>query len=335
MLTLRSRAKEAPWEHRDGTIAARRSDAWLLSAGWFFVALGSALRILEYVANRSLSIDESFLALNLIEKSPSELLHALDFNQAAPIGFLEGEKLAITIFGRDEYALRLLALLASLLAIVVFWRIARKVLRPPAATAAIAVFAMLDPLVYYSATAKQYAFDVAAAVLILALSLVLEDRPLRRVELLALTLIGAVLVWFSHASVFVLVGLGLLLGIRCIGDRDWRRTPALIAIVGVWAASFAVEFLLTRSNLVGIVRSIGAERGVLLTPSQGGSSWFERATDRLRYVVGFEDTASGDPILASLPSGVNRGLTVIILLIAGAGFVSLLRRRTRFALLIA
>lgn len=335
MLTARSRAKEALREHRDGTTAARDSDNWLLSAGWFFVALGAGLRILEYVANRSLSIDESFLALNLIEKSPSELLRALEFNQAAPVGFLEAEKLTITILGRDEYALRLLPLLASLFAIVVFYRLAQKLLRPLAATGAVAAFALLDPLVYYSTTVKQYAFDVAGAVVVLALALALEQRPLRRLDVLALTFFGSLLVWFSHASVFALGGLALLLGIRCIGDRDWRRAPALIALVGIWAASFAVEFLLTRSNLVGIVRSIGAERGVLLTPSPGGYSWFDRATDRLRYLVGFEDTASGDPILASFPSGVNRGLTVIILLVAGAGFISLVRQRTRFALLLA
>jgi hypothetical protein len=336
MLTARSRAKEALREHRDATMAAaRESESWLLYAGWFFVALGSALRIVQYGANRSLSIDESYLALNLIEKSPWELLRALDFNQAAPIGFLEAEKLTITILGRDEYALRLLPLLASLLAIVVFYRVTQKLLRPLAATAAVAAFALLDPLVYYSATVKQYTFDVAGAVVILALALVLERRPLRRLDLLALTFFGGFLVWFSHASVFALGGLALLLGINSIGARDWRRTAALLAMIAVWAASFAVEFLLSRSNLTGILGSFGAGQDAFLTPRQGGPSLFDRGTDRLRYLVGLEDTASGHPILASLPAGVNRGLTVLILLVAIAGFLSLVRRRTRFALALA
>jgi hypothetical protein len=316
-------------------MAAWDSEVWLLSAGWFFVVLGSALRILEYVANRSLSIDEAYLALNLIEKSPTELIRALEFNQAAPIGFLEAEKLTITIYGHDEYALRLLPLLASLLAIVVFCRVAQKLLRPFAATAAVAAFALLDPLVYYSATAKQYAFDVAGAVVILALALVLDCRPLRRFDLLALTLFGGILVWFSHASVFVLSGLGILLGIRLIGDRDWKRTPTLLAMISVWAASFTVEYLFSRSNLGGILGSFGAERGALLTPIQSDPSWFDRATDRLRYSVGLEDTASGQPILGSLTPGVNRALTVLLLLVATVGFLSLLRRRPRIALLLA
>src|SRR5215216_5286159 len=103
---------------------------WLLRGGWFIVGIGSALRILQYAANRSLSIDESFLALNLISKSPRELLQSLAFNQAAPLGFLEAEKLTLTIFGRSEYALRLLPLLASLVALVAFYGLAQRVLPP-------------------------------------------------------------------------------------------------------------------------------------------------------------------------------------------------------------
>jgi hypothetical protein len=336
MVTASSHTQEALRKDRQGALG-RNSELWFLYAGCFLVALGSGLRILAYAANRSLSIDESYLALNLIERSPFELVGALDFNQAAPVGFLEAEKLMITILGREEYALRLLPLVASLLAIVLFLRVAQKVLRPVAAMVAVGVFALLDPLVYYSATAKQYAFDVLAAVTILTLALVLGERPLRRRDILALTLLGGLLVWFSHASVFLLGGVALLLGIRCIGDRDWRRTSALFAMVGVWAASFAVEYLLTRSNLTGIVGSFGADggAGALLTPGQPGPSVFERTTDRLQYLVGLEDTASGDPVLASLPSNVTRSLTVLILLVAGVGFISLLRERPRLALLFA
>jgi hypothetical protein len=62
---------------------------------------------------------------------------------------------------------------------------------------------------------------------------------------------------------------------------------------------------------------------------------FDRVTDRLRYLVGLEDTASGQPILGSLPGPVNRGLVVLIAAVAIVGFVSLFRRRTRVALVLA
>src|SRR5215204_1783919 len=159
MVTTRSQAAALRGDREEAT-AARNRELWLLYAGWFFVALGSTLRIFAYVVNPSLSIDESYLALNLVERSPSELVGALDFNQAAPVGFLEAEKLIIAFFGSDEYALRFLPLLLSLVAIVLFCGVAQRVLRPSAALVAVAIFALLDPLVYYAATAKQYAFDV-------------------------------------------------------------------------------------------------------------------------------------------------------------------------------
>src|SRR5436309_4524126 len=95
------RLGEAPAQKAALGGAAARYHVALVGAGWVLVGLGCALRILQYAANRSLAIDESYLALNLIEKSPQQLLHALDFNQAAPLGFLEAQKLAVTAFGRS------------------------------------------------------------------------------------------------------------------------------------------------------------------------------------------------------------------------------------------
>lgn len=334
MLTARSRTNEALGLHHRN-IAARASPSWVDPLAWFFLALGAAVRILAYLGNPSLSIDESYLALNLIQKSPADLVRTLDFNQAAPIGFLEAEKLVITILGRSEYALRLLPLIASLVALFAFYLIARNLLRPLGAIVAVAAFALLDPLIYYSTTAKQYALDVFAAVIILAVGLVLEHRPVRNIDLLGLSVLGALLVWFSHASVFALASLAALLAVCCISDRDWKRMPLLVATVGIWTASFLFEFLLTRTNLAGIISSIEPESGTLLTPAEGSASWLDRTADHVRYLVGLEDTATGDPVLASLPTGINRGLTMLILLVAGVGLVSLFRRRPRFALLMA
>src|ERR687898_2404863 len=83
----------------------RRGEALLAYLSYAIVAFGMALRFTQYLTNRSLSIDEAFLALNVIQKSPRALLGELNFSQAAPLGFLEAEKLAIAILGRSEYAL--------------------------------------------------------------------------------------------------------------------------------------------------------------------------------------------------------------------------------------
>ena len=44
---------------------------------WGLLAVGCALRLAQYLANRSVSLDESYLALNLIERSIGTLKTAL------------------------------------------------------------------------------------------------------------------------------------------------------------------------------------------------------------------------------------------------------------------
>ncbi len=199
-----------------------RRDALLSYTSYAMVAIGAALRLTQYLTNRSLSFDEALLALNIIQKSPRALLGELSFDQAAPLGFLEAEKLATAIFGRSEYALRLFPLLVSLLSLVAFYWAARKLLNGIAVPLALAAFALLEPLIYYSATAKQYAIDVAVAVLLFGIGAALRSSRLDTAALMMLTATGAVAVWFSHASVFVLAPLGLLLAYQAFrgGDRN-------------------------------------------------------------------------------------------------------------------
>jgi hypothetical protein len=313
--------------------SAEKSRRALAGAGWAIVALGCALRILQYAANRSLSIDESSLALNVIEKSPQRLLHALDFNQAAPLGFLEMQKLAVTLFGRSEYALRLLPLLSSLVSLVVFSVAARKLLHPFAAMLAVVVFALLDPLVYYSATGKQYALDVATAVLVLAVALRFESRPPGRVGLIALAPFGAIVVWLSHPAAFVLAALGTVLALREWGSRRWLHSTALLAVFAAWGGSFTVQYVLSRSNLSRIVGAFEQGGGGAFKPTGGGPAWFDATIDRLQYVVGLEETTSGRPVFGS-GVGISRALTILLLIVAAVGLASLVRSRPRMALML-
>src|SRR2546430_17722328 len=59
---------------------------------WAIVVLGIVLRTIRYFSDRSLWLDESYLALNVLGRSYSQLSGSLDFNQGAPVGFLYLEK---------------------------------------------------------------------------------------------------------------------------------------------------------------------------------------------------------------------------------------------------
>src|SRR5947208_3639344 len=74
---------------------------------WIIICLGIILRCGQYLANRSLWLDESFLALNIVQRSFSQLLQPLSYGQGAPIAFLLVEKSFLQAFGNNEYTLRL------------------------------------------------------------------------------------------------------------------------------------------------------------------------------------------------------------------------------------
>lgn len=300
------------------------------------IVIGAALRLAQYLANRSLSIDESFLALNLIQKSPRALLGELNFNQAGPIGFLEAEKLAIALFGRSEYALRLLPLLAALFALVAFYRVAKRFLDEVAVPFAVAVFALLEPLIFYSVTGKQYAFDAAIAVLIFGIGPVVSATRLDVRALMMLTAAGAVSVWFSHASVFVLGSLGVLLSYQALKADDPTRALKLLPCFAIWGLSLGIELALSRSSIAHIQGSfVGPREGVFLGGGgSDGATWFDSATARLRYFAGLEETASGRGLFGPHHVALNQALTLLVLSIAAIGFLALVVRRTEKALLL-
>jgi len=140
--------------------------AWRRATILALVGLGVALRLREYLANRSLWLDEAYLALNLMDRSYAGLVGTLSDGQAAPVGFLFAQRLIITTFGSSEYALRALPLLASIVAVIAFAALAGRVLPPAGKFVGIAIFALSELLIYYAAETKQYGVDAAVAVII-------------------------------------------------------------------------------------------------------------------------------------------------------------------------
>lgn len=116
---------------------------------WAVIGLGVILRLMQYLCNRSLSFDESLLALNIIDRSFTGLLHPLDYDQGAPIGFLMLEKLAIQVLGNSEYTLRLFPLLSGVGSVWLFYGVASRCLTPKALPIALGLFAVSAPLIYY------------------------------------------------------------------------------------------------------------------------------------------------------------------------------------------
>jgi hypothetical protein len=229
------------------------------------VAFGAALRVVRYLADRSLWLDESLLTINLMTRSYGDLVTTLDYNQGAPVGFLWVERLMLDLFGDSELTLRFLPLVVSLASLVLFYLLARELLGAAAGLVAVVLFATIEPFVRYSAEVKQYSFDILVTVALLYLFVrYVEDgeSSIRRTVLLSLA--GPFAVAFSHPSVFVLAGVavaGLYLALR---RRDTRALIHQGVGYGVWVLSFLVVYLVAVRDLRDLqqtVRGFGSSSG--------------------------------------------------------------------------
>jgi hypothetical protein len=201
------------------------------------ILLGVLGRVGAFVRNPSLWIDEAMLALNVVHRTPSQLLQPLDLNQGAPVGFLLVSKFVVANFGSSEYALRAVPLLASLVGLGVFVLFAYRVLPLAAARLAIVLYSLSPYLIGYAAEFKQYGLDAT-----ICLSLAAIARSERKV---ALALAGALAVWFSHPAAFVLASIG------CVMLAEVARTRKFspLLILAAWLVSFALCYLLILRKL--------------------------------------------------------------------------------------
>lgn len=215
------------------------------------VALGCLLRIVQYLLNRSLWMDEAYLSLNILHRSFAGLCRALDYHQGAPIGFLLLEKSAVRFWGGSEYALRLLPLLAGIASVLFFYWLANKVLPARAVPVAVGLFAISPALIYYSAEVKQYSSDAAIALLLYCLTIEGSKSEAKAGQTALVALVGAMAIWMSHSSVFVLVGMGATIFVTLVLRKDWARL-ARISFVGVcWMASLGVCYVVALRKLAG------------------------------------------------------------------------------------
>lgn len=215
------------------------------------VALGCLLRIVQYLLNRSLWMDEAYLSLNILHRSFAGLLRALDYHQGAPIGFLLLEKSAVRLWGGSEYVLRLFPLLAGIASVILFYKLAGKVLPAKAVPIAVGLFAISPALIYYSAEVKQYSSDAAIAILLYYLTIEGSKSEWKAGQTALAALVGTIAIWMSHSSVFVLVGIGATISIALMLRKDWARF-ARVSFVGLcWLASLTVCYIVALRKLAG------------------------------------------------------------------------------------
>lgn len=288
---------------------------------WLIIALGTFLRVAQALPNRSLWFDEARLALNIVNRTFSQLLLPLDYDQAAPIGFLIVEKIAIQMFGNREFALRLFPMFCGILSLYLYCEVAKRYVTPIGVNIGLALMSLSAPLIYYSSEVKQYSSDVAIALLLTLLGLrYLKFKQPTIFDTVILATIGGIAVWFSQPSVFVLAALGMSLVLAGFGEKSGRPLVFNFFIYTVWGASFAFYYFYSLRYLIGNEELVKYWNGAFMPfpPfSLSGLKWLF-------------DTAFG---MFADPVGLSAGGLALVFFIVGCRSVWLRQKESVYLLL--
>lgn len=243
--------------------------------------LGVALRVWQWLGNPSLWLDELQLVRNIMDRSMSELLlQGLDLSQVAPVGFLLPTKAVTLTLGYGELALRAVPVAASVLALIVFWRLVRSLLGPVGALVATAAFAMNPLLISLASVVKQYATDALATVILLAVLrwLAQHEGSLRRRVLVGL---GAGTIGFLSIPSILVAGAAItaLLYHAWVGGRFRTREGAVYALTPlvVWGSVALGAALWARSlltpDVARFMTGYWAQDGAFAPPFTAYPTW--------------------------------------------------------------
>jgi len=211
---------------------------------YLILIAGISLRLYHYLDNRSLWEDEVFLASSLIHMNFTELATLpLDYQQRAPIGFLWFSRLSVLFWDKKEMALRLFPFVSGIAALIAFVPVSRYFLKSKISwLAALCIVALAPPIVYHSVEAKQYGTEFLATVLSLLLYTVF-NREKSVGRLLIWGVCGALILWFSFSSLFILFGIAGAVSLTYLVKKEWKSFFLYLIPFSIWLLSFLVQYV--------------------------------------------------------------------------------------------
>src|SRR3989338_4842286 len=217
---------------------------WVL----LLIILGIFLRTTEYLNNRALWVDEAGAANNLQHYSLRELIIPAGgwIGKASPYpaGFLVLSKWAMSL-GRQEYFLRLIPFLSSVLSLIIFSRIVSWFLSPRFSLVAVGFMAISRDLIYYASEFKPYSNDVLIALGLIAVFCRVNQEGLSLKNAFMISIVGFISIWFSHAAIFVLAAGGLGLIIKYLENKGEHQSKLLCLPLLCWSVSLILYYFIS------------------------------------------------------------------------------------------
>lgn len=286
------------------------------------VVLGVLLRVWAYASNTSLYLDEILLSRSILDLPLRHLLtQPLLFDQVAPRGFLLVERLAVVIFGQHELTLRLFPFVCALASVIIFRRLAERMLTGAAPVMAVLLFAIGVPFIRFGSDVKQYEVDITAAIVLLLLALDLRECDASTKRLLLLGVFGFVVIWFSQAAVLAMAGLGLALAVDWIISRDRRTGRGLLITIPLWASASLIAVIAGFRSMTPVTREFMHDFW-----AEGFAPLPLKAMADIRWLWNSWTSLFGDATL------LRYGWPAVFVAVALVGAVALWKRRRSAAL---
>ena len=211
-----------------------------------FIFIGIALRLYVYLQQYSFDMDEVALAISILKKNTySELIFTKLLAQThTPYGFLIFSKLLVSLFGISEMVFRAIPLLSGIGSIFLFYFFAKKYLSGQSLLLAVFLFSVSPKLIQYSNMFKQYSTDVLFALILFVTAEHFLNRD--KVKILIPALVGAVSVYFSLTSVFILASIGIYYGFNFLVKNKKENFFRVLIISFIWLIFFVLNYCLIK-----------------------------------------------------------------------------------------
>ncbi len=232
-----------PYQKKSQLISAFFTNKTMIKLSWIIIIFGIVIRLIQYISNRSLWADEAVLALNIVNRSYSELTQPLDYDQVAPIGFLWIEKFFVNLLGNNEYVLRLFPLIAGMVSLFIFAIIARRYLENLGRVIAILLFSTLSSIVYYSTEVKQYSTDILISLLLCYLLAPYGRKKLTIFQTIIKSISVVICLWLSHPAIFIFAAIGLVELVNLIINKNTDKLQQKTIIYTSGLVSFSILYL--------------------------------------------------------------------------------------------
>ena len=218
-----------------------------------FLTFGLVVRVRHFAQSHSYWYDEAYLLLNIFRRPFADLIGPIDYTQVAPPAYLWLERAAFLLLGPAEWAMRLPAFVAGLLALGLMAALARRAVGGWAAWLPVAFLALSRNALNHACEVKPYSTDLltATAALLTATVLVREgtSRRGRKIAAAVLLALAAVGPWLSFTAVFPLGGAVVAVFVWALRSGNRRAWALGLAAGAILAASLGAVWYFDARHL--------------------------------------------------------------------------------------